>query len=66
MARYIDAEKLIEVIEDKMFDSPFMHPVMKMMDLMELIEEQPTADVVEIEKILKWIEEKKAEARNEI
>ena len=52
MTRYIDANKLIEVIEDKVFDSPLMHPVMKMMDLMELIEEQPTADVVEVVQTL--------------
>lgn len=46
--RLIDADKFIEVIENKMFDSPLMHPVMEMMDLLGLIEEQSTVDAVEV------------------
>ena len=64
MARYIDADAMIKRLE-KWNTSDDMDKALYNFAL-NRINEQPTADVVEREKILKWIEEKKAEARNEI
>ena len=64
MARYIDADAILERLEawhtsNETDKALYNFAVMR-------INEQPTADVIEKEKLLKWIEEKKAEARNEI
>ena len=48
MARYIDADKLIDKLEELQFDAPVMMPVMKILNVMELVEDAPTADVVEV------------------
>lgn len=41
--RLIDADALIEKLEEKMFNSQSMCPVIKITDVMSLIDEQPTA-----------------------
>ena len=43
MGRLIDADALIEKLEEKMFNSQSMCPVIKITDVMSLIDEQPTA-----------------------
>ncbi len=48
MARYIDADKLIDKLEELQFNAPTMTPVMKIYNVIELVEDQPTADVVEV------------------
>ena len=48
MARYIDADKLIDKLEDLQFNAPVMTPVMKIYNVIELVEDQPTADVAEV------------------
>ena len=48
MARYIDADKLIDKLEELQFDAPVMTPVMKIIDVIQLVEDSPTADVVEV------------------
>ena len=48
MARYIDADKLTDKLEELQFDAPVMTPVMKIYNVIELVEDQPTADVVEV------------------
>ena len=48
MARYIDADKLIDKLEELQFNAPVMTPVMKIYNVIELVEDQPTADVVEV------------------
>ena len=48
MARYIDADILIDKLEEIQFDAPVMTPVMKIYNVIELVEDQPTADVVEV------------------
>jgi hypothetical protein len=40
--RLIDADALIEKLEEKMFNSQSMCPVIKITDVMSLIDEQPT------------------------
>lgn len=54
MARYIDADKLIDKLEELQFNAPVMTPVMKIYNVVELVEDQPTADVVEV-KHAKWV-----------
>ena len=48
MARYIDADKLVDKLEELQFNAPVMTPVMKIYNVIELIEDQPTADVAEV------------------
>lgn len=48
MARYIDADKLTDKLEELQFNAPVMTPVMKIYNVIELVEDQPTADVVEV------------------
>jgi hypothetical protein len=48
MARYIDADKLTDKLEELQFDAPVMTPVMKIYNVIELVEDQPTADVEEV------------------
>jgi hypothetical protein len=48
MARYIDADKLTDKLEELQFNAPTMIPVMKIYNVIELVEDQPTADVVEV------------------
>jgi len=48
MARYIDADKLTDKLEELQFDAPVMTPVMKIFNVIELVEDQPTADVEEV------------------
>lgn len=48
MARYIDADKLTDKLEELQFNAPVMAPVMKIYNVIELVEDQPTADVVEV------------------
>ena len=47
MSDLISRSALIEKLEEKMFDSKLMCPVIKLTDLIELIDEQPTAYDVE-------------------
>lgn len=55
MARYIDADKLTDKLEELQFNSPVMTPVMKIYNVIEIVEDQPTADVVEVETIKAWL-----------
>ncbi len=48
MARYIDADKLTDKLEELQFNAPVMTPVMKIYNVIELVEDTPTADVVEV------------------
>ena len=48
MARYIDADMLTDKLEELQFNAPVMTPVMKIYNVIELVEDQPTADVVEV------------------
>ena len=48
MARYIDADKLTDKLEKLQFNAPVMIPVMKIYNVIELVEDQLTADVVEV------------------
>ena len=48
MARYIDADKLTDKLEELQFNAPVMILVMKIYNVIELVEDQPTADVVEV------------------
>ena len=48
MARYIDADKLTDKLEDLQFNAPVMVPVMKIYNVIELVEDQPTAEVEEV------------------
>lgn len=48
MARYIDADVLTDKLEELQFNAPVMTPVMKIYNVIELVEDQPTADVVEV------------------
>ena len=48
MARYIDADKLTDKLEELQFNAPVMTPVMKIYNVIELVEDQPTTDVVEV------------------
>lgn len=48
MARYIDADKLTDKLEELQFNAPVMTPVMKIYNVIELVEDQPIADVVEV------------------
>lgn len=50
---YIDREALHEIFEDKMQDDNIMCPVVKVLDVLEIIENQPAADVQEV-KHGKW------------
>ena len=56
MARYIDADKLTDKLEELQFDAPVMTPVMKIYNVIELIEDQPTADVISMDayKQVRW------------
>lgn len=56
MSDLISRSALIEKLEEKMFDSKLMCPVIKLTDLIELIDEQPTA--YDIEKVVADLEEK--------
>ena len=54
MSVLISRSTLIEKLEEKMFDSKLMCPVIKLTDLIELIDEYPTAyDVEDILAALK-------------
>ena len=55
MARYIDADKLTDKLEEIQFYTPVMTPIMKICNVIELVEDQPTADVEEV-KHGKWID----------
>ena len=48
MARYIDADKLTDKLEELQFNASVMIPLMRIYDVIELVEDQPTADVVEV------------------
>lgn len=48
MKRFIDADKLTDKLEELQFNAPVMTPVMKIYNVIELVEDQPTADVVEV------------------
>ena len=49
MARYIDADKLIDTLETLKLDSLFPQtPIIKILDVIELIKTQQTTDVVEV------------------
>ena len=54
MARYIDADLLTDKLEELQFNAPVMTPVMKIYNVIELVEDQPTADVAEV-KHGEWI-----------
>lgn len=58
MAEYIDREALYEIFEDKMQDDNIMCPVITVLSVLDIIENQPSADVQEI-KHGYWIEQKK-------
>lgn len=45
---YIDREALQEIFENRMQDDNIMCPVIKVLDVMEIIENQPAVDVVEV------------------
>ena len=48
MARYIDADLLTDKLEELQFNAPVMTPVMKIYNVIELVEDQPPADVEEV------------------
>lgn len=60
MARYIDADKLTDKLEELQFNAPVMLPVMKIYNVIELVEDQPTADVVEVVRCSECVNGKKA------
>ena len=45
---YIEREALQEIFENRMQDNNIMCPVIKVLDVIEIIEKQPTADVEEV------------------
>lgn len=45
---YIEREALVDIFEDKMQDDNTMCPVIKVLDVLEVIENTPTADVAEV------------------
>lgn len=47
---YIDRDKLIDKLEELQFNAPVMTPVMKIYNVIELVEDQPNEDVVEVVK----------------
>ena len=56
MSDLISRSALIEKLEEKMFDSKLMCPVIKLTDLIELIDEHPTAySVVLVEEMKEQI-----------
>lgn len=57
MSRLIDVDALIEKLEEKMFNSQLMCPVIKITDVMSLIGEQPTA--FDVENVVAELEESK-------
>lgn len=58
--RYIDADKLTDKLEELQFNAPVMLPVMKIYNVIELVEDQPTADVVEVVRCSECVNGKKA------
>ena len=48
MARYINADKLTDKLEELQFNASVMIPLMRIYDVIELVEDQPTAGVVEV------------------
>lgn len=53
MARYIDADALVDDFEHRLVTSNIMSPDIEVLDVLEIIENTPTADVVprsEVEK----------------
>ena len=48
MAEYIDRDKIIDKLEELQFNAPVMTPVMKIYNVIELIQDQDIADVEEI------------------
>jgi hypothetical protein len=59
--RYIDADLLTDKLEELQFDAPVIAPVMKILNVIELVEYQPTADVVEVETFSERIIRKQTE-----
>ncbi len=57
MSDLISRSALIEKLEEKMFDSELMCPVIKLTDLIELIDKQPTA--YDVEKVAAELEKEK-------
>jgi hypothetical protein len=60
--RLIDADALIEKLEEKMFNSQLMCPVIKITDVMSLIQEQPSA--YDPEAVVAELEEQKVRYKN--
>ena len=58
----ISRSALISLFEEKMFNSVSMNPIIKMLDVLEIIEEQPTA--YDVEKVVAELEEAKVEYEN--
>jgi hypothetical protein len=48
MAEYINRDTLQEVFENRMQDDNMMCPVIKVLEVLEIIENHPEADVVEV------------------
>lgn len=48
MAELIVKGKLVELLEEKMFNSEAMCPVIKVTDVLEIVEEQPTTTEADI------------------
>ena len=55
MARYIDADLLIDKLEELQFNAPVMTPVMKIYNVIELVEDTPTANVLHIDDVFRLI-----------
>ena len=57
MSDLISRSALLELFEEKMFNDKLMNPVIKMSDVIEIIEEQPVA--YDKEKVIKELEDQK-------
>ena len=58
MSDLISRSALIEKLEEKMFDSKLMCPVIKLTNLIELIDEQPTA--YDVDKVVEGLEKEES------
>ena len=54
--RLIDADVIIDRFEELFHDDNVMNPIIKVLDVLEIIDEQPTA--YDIDKIVEQLEEK--------
>ena len=56
MSDLISRSALIGLFEEKMFNDKMMNPVIKILDVLEIIEKQPTA--YDVDKVVEQLEDK--------